>query len=602
MTDIDLLDMGGENPNISPEDQETVRMVMKLFAKYKKNRSYYDKNWMHYYRMFRGDQWDGVRLPRHRQKEVINMIWSAIQSSHSQQMDARPRISYIAREPSDQDFAEVLNDLVNADWDKGNWLVPLSEMILDGYIYGTGFGQVGYDPNADYGMGSATFDSDDPFYLYPDPADPQINGPRSEGFLKAEPVDTGWLKRQHPDVAQFIKADIRDVLQSTKASINEYTYKATNTDRDMPDVTMLRGEETTAQKTMVITAYLKPHDTEEINEEFVDDKGETQSRVTVKKVYPYGRVIKIANGMVLEEMDRLPFQNGLFPFVKYRNYMLPREFYGVSEIEQLESPQRTFNKLVNASLEIMNLMGNPVWIIDTASGINPRSLVNRTGLVVEKEPGSEVRREIGAQLSGTALSFIDRLEVWFNNVAGTQDVSRGETPGSVTAASAIEALQEAARTRIKQKQRNLDATVKSFGQQYADIILEKYNKPRVFRVTNDQNDTKYFRFNTEKVEVDGQEVTKAVIRRFVPNEEGTLVPENEVQEKLIADRFDVKVSTVTGLPFAKARKEEQALLLFDRGLFDESEVLDAIEYPNKEQLLQRLEQRRQEQAAMQGAQ
>lgn len=590
----DLVD--GVNPSISDEDQRTVRMIMKIFHKHKKARSHYDRNWMHYYRLFRGDQWDGVKMPRFRQKEVVNMIWQAIQNSQSQQVDVRPRISYVPREPNDMPFAKTLNDIVNADWERHNWLVDMTEMILDGYIYGTGYGQVGYDPDIDYGMGSATFSSEDPFYLYPTPESKEINGPRSVAFIKAEPVDTSWLKSEHPDHADNIKADITDVISSSKASINDFTFKSTNTDLDMPDLTILRGSEKSDNKTLLITAYLKPSDTEEVEQMVETDDGTEQTKSVIKKVYPYGRVVKIASGIVLEDTDHLPFSNGLFPFVKYVNYILPREFYGVSEVEQLESPQRTFNKLLNASLEILNLMGNPVWVVDTASGVNPRTLTNRTGAVIEKEPGSEVDRLAGQNLNPSALQLIDRMEVWFNNVAGTQEVSQGDTPGSVSAASAIEALQEAARTRVKQKQRNLDATIRDWGQQYADIVLEKYSKPRVFRVTGDDGSTKFFRFNTEKVDVDGKQVTKAVIREFNQKDDGTLVADNEVKEMLISSRFDVQVSTTSSLPFAKSKQEERALNLFDRGIIDEQEVLTTLEYPNKDAVLSRLEQRKAEAA------
>jgi len=378
-----------------------------------------------------------------------------------------------------------------------------------------------------------------------------------------------------------------------------------NTDRDMPDMTFMDGESKAEDKTMLITAYLKPQETQD--EEKIDEAGDV--KVVTKKIYPFGRVIKVANGLKLEEKE-LPFENGKFPFAKYNNYLLPREFYGVSEVEQLESPQRVFNKLLNASLEVLNLMGNPVWIVDTASGVDPQHLVNRTGLVVEKEPGSEVRRESGVQLSGSALSLIDRLESWFNNVSGTQDITRGETPGSVTASSAIEQLQEAARTRIRQKQRNLDSFIRDIGRQYSEVVLEYYNKPRIFRVTNDEGSTEFFRFSIERDDRPGptgmtQEKT-AIIQRFADGEidgNDVVLEQTPVRIKLASSSFDARVNTGSSLPFTTADKEQKALNLFDRQVIDAEELLRILDFPNREEILERMKQREAElaeQAALEG--
>jgi hypothetical protein len=311
--------------------------------------------------------------------------------------------------------------------------------------------------------------------------------------------------------------------------------------------------------------------------------------------------------MRLEEKE-LPNKNGKFPFAKYNNYILPREFYGVSEVEQLESPQKVFNKLLNASLEILNLTGNPIWIVDTASGVDPEQLVNRTGLVVEKEPGSEVRRESGVQLSPVALSLIDRMEVWFNNVAGTQDVSQGKTPGSITAASAIEQLQEAARTRIRQKQRNLDSFIRDIGRQYSEIVLENYTKPRVFRITNNEGSTEYFRFNISKEpsnNFDG-ESTIATVTRYIKGEmdgNDVFMENDPVKMTLQSANFDVRINTGSTLPFTTADKEQKAFNLFDRQVIDAEELLKIMDFPNREQILERMNQKQAamaEQAALEG--
>jgi hypothetical protein len=155
---------------------------------------------------------------------------------------------------------------------------------------------------------------------------------------------------------------------------------------------------------------------------------------------------------------------------------------------------------------------------------------------------------------------------------------------------------DAARTRIKQKQRNLDACVRDFARQYADIVLEKYTKDRVFRVTNDKGDTEYFKFRVEnRRDEAGNDVKVGVLKTFAEgNQEIAVMPEE--REFLISGRFDVRVNTGSSLPFAIADRENKAFALFDRGIIDEAEVLEQLDYPNREKVLERLEERKKAEA------
>lgn len=575
------------NQNQDPEAQDTVKMAMKLFQKAKQHKDKYSRNWLHYYKMYRGDQWDGIRMPRFRQKEIVNMVFGAVNSGVALQTDARPKIAFIPTEPSDTEFAKVLNQLAEFDWESNNWLDTLTEVIIDAYLYGIGFSKQDYDPSAKHNQGSATYESEDPFYCFPDPEATKINSKDSEYFIVAKPVDTKRLKRQYPEFADEIKSDVNDFVHSSKTALNDFKLRVQATDRDMPDLSQVDSYQSEGDMTLCIEMWQKPHDTKEVEVETgeVDQDGNPILTMELHKVYPQGRKIKIASGLLLED-GPLEFDSQSFPFAKYVNRILPREFYGISEVEQLESPQRVFNKLVNAALEVMNYMGNPIWVVSTDSGINPHKLVNRTGLVVEKSPGSEARREPGVQLSPSALALIDRFEQYFNNVSGRTDVSQGQTPGSVTAASAIEQLQNASQTEIRQKQRNMDMYLRDVGRQYADIVLERYSAPRVIRVTGEDESVQYLKMHIATAP-DGQK--KAVVHDMQTN---------TMKAYLINGQFDVRVNTGSSLPFTVAERESKVFALFDRGIIDASEVLDALEYPNREEILQRIQQQ-QEALAMQ---
>lgn len=582
----------------SDEEIKAIKMADHLFQKAKNNRKSYDEKWLDNYRFFRGKQWKDAR-PSFRHSEVINFIFRAIQSEVPILTDAMPKIEFVPNEPSDFEIASILNDVVSSDWDKNNWSYKITEALYDSHIYGTGFGCVKYDQDLDLGLGGIVFKSSDPFYQYPDPVSLDVN--ENSGFyIEAEPVPIDKLKTEYPDVAQYLKADMQDLSSRDKQLSDQIRYKSPTDNR-----TVLEGSAAfdlnAHNEGLKITCYVK--DLQTVEEEMKDSDpatGEETITFITKLKYPNGRKIVTVSGVLCEDVP-MEYEDKNFPYLKMCNYILPREFWGMSEVEQLESPQRIFNKLLSFTLDVLTLMGNPIWIVDTSSGIDVENLFNRPGLIVEKEPGSEVKREEGVQLQPYVLQMIDRMKSWFDDISGSNDVSRGVRPEGVTAASAIEALQSAANTRLRQKSRNLDAFMQNFGQMYLSRVFQYYTVPRVFRITNNQNVTQYFKFHVDNVEspiTPGKTERVGKVSKYSQGADGQyyLDPENQYS---LQGRFDVKISTGSSLPFEKSRVEQQTLSLFDRGIVDADEVLKNLKYPNAETVLKRMAEKAAQQAAMQ---
>jgi hypothetical protein len=282
--------------------------------------------------------------------------------------------------------------------------------------------------------------------------------------------------------------------------------------------------------------------------------------------------------------------DGEWPWQRWTNYILPREFWGESEIAQIKGPQKIFNKIYSFVLDAMTMTGNPVWMVDHDSGVDPDKLTNTPGLVVEKNPGTEVRRVEGTQLQPYILQTLDRVKEYIDQIAGAQDITRGIPAGGVTAAAAIADLQNAAQTRLRQKARNLDAYLQNLGAQYASRVMQYYTAPRTFNYTGDDGVTKYFKAHIDTNE-EGNKV--AVVQRF--DDAGR--PEPVVNQYELRGKLDVRVTTGTALASSKARLKEEQLALFDRGLIDAEEFFKSTDYPNWEVVLERV--REQEQAAAQ---
>lgn len=578
----------------SEDESKAIKLAESLFEKSKKARKAYDEKWIDNYRMFRGRQWKDAR-PSYRHSEVINLVFRAIQSEIPILTDGMPKPEFVPTEPNDYELAQILNDLLDADWTSNNWAYNLTEMLYDAHIYGTGFGCVKWDADKNYGEGGIEFKSADPFYQFPDPFARDINVD-CRYYVEAEPLPLELVKHQYPEVAQFLKPDVIEMGKKDKEINTQIRYKSPTDNRKIVEGTSAYDIENKDQ-TIKITLYVQDLTTVELEEKSVGEDGQEISRLIKKLKYPKGRKIVVVSGVLCED-EEMEYDDNKFPYVKLSNYILPREFWGISEIEQLESPQKVFNKLVSFTLDVLTLMGNPVWVVDTTSGVDCENLQNRPGLVIEKEPNSQVQRVEGVQLQPFVLQMIDRMKLWFDDISGSNDVSRGVRPEGVTAASAIEALQSASNTRIRQKSRNLDAMLQNFGQMYLSRVFQYYTAPRVFRVTDNENSMKYFKFHVDTVLVDGIEQKIARVRKFEQGEDQKyyLAPEQQFE---LSQRFDVKIQTGSTLPFEKNRVSQESMNLFDRGIIDATEVLKNIKYPNAEQVIQRMAEKAMMQAQQQ---
>lgn len=580
----------------TPEEAKAIKLVDRMYSKAKKARKPYDENWLNYYKMFRGKQWKENR-PTYRHSEVINLVFRAIQSEVPILTDGRPMPQFIPQEPQDLELANMLNDVLDSDWNNGNWLHVLTETIYDAHFYGAGFASVKYDPEADYGQGRIVFNSEDCFYTFPDPSSRDVNL-SSNYFVFAEPHDVEKLKREYPDKAQYIKPDLIDFARKDKAHVNDQVRYISPTDMRMGVDGLANYDNDQRDEALKVELYI--HDPEVIEEEKreMGQDGVEKSIFIQRLRYPQGRKICTVSGVLIDD-GPIPYEDSNFPYLRLVNYILPREFWGISEVEQLESPQKIFNKLISFALDVLTLMGNPVWIVSTDSDIDTDNLINRPGLVIEKSPNSEVRREEGVQLQPYVLQMIDRMKSWFDDVSGSTDASRGVRPEGVTAASAIEALQESSMTRLRQKTRNIDTFMQNFGQMYLSRVFQYYDAPRVFRVTNDQNVSRYFKFHVEKTQdpESGEEVKIAKVRDYNQGQDGKYYLGEEKQYQIMG-KFDVRVSSGSSLPFEKARIEQQTYALFDRQIIDAEEVLKNIKYPNAEAVLKRLADKQAQAQAM----
>jgi hypothetical protein len=141
------------------------------------------------------------------------------------------------------------------------------------------------------------------------------------------------------------------------------------------------------------------------------------------------------------------------------------------------------------------------------------------------------------------------------------------------------------------KNRTLDMALTDAGEIMVKRIMQFYDKPRVWRITNKEGYPEYIEFympTIEETDDNGKIVQKKIaeIKRISTMPDGTQnIQTSQLNVKGIPD---VRVTSGSSLPYAKAQKAQTALTYFNAGAIDDQELLKAVDWPNYQEVLRRM--------------
>jgi hypothetical protein len=344
-------------------------------------------------------------------------------------------------------------------------------------------------------------------------------------------------------------------------------------------------------------------------------------KTILKKKFPRGKVITILpdSQVLLQAVDN-PYADGKFPYIRFVDTNVPGQFWGEGEVGPIIETQKMINKVGSTITDWCNRMSNGVWILDDDSGVNPAMLTNQVGLIISKKRGTEVKREPAPNLPNELFEFYNLLNRLIDQQSGVHDTSRGRTPSGVTAGTAIESLQDADQTRIRLKERNLQAALVQLGYMVASRMLQFYTTPRVVRVTGAQEWPEFYEvfFSREEQQQQGipypdqfadpQEMVPT--KKYIANSKQYQFNPSTRQYVAVTEwqatapskgEFDIEVQAGTSLPFMKQRRTNLAFQLFQAQAIDQEALLDSVEFPKKDEIMRRMNEAKQAAAQAQAA-
>jgi len=172
----------------------------------------------------------------------------------------------------------------------------------------------------------------------------------------------------------------------------------------------------------------------------------------------------------------------------------------------------------------------------------------------------------------------------------------------VTSGIALDSLQEAAQTRIRQKARNLEKFLNEIGTLYASRVLQFYNTPRLITINSEGEglNIKQFKFQINE-DPENVDFYVAKVTEVVPQDQAQA---QEGQTKVFRTKgiFDVRATVGSNLPFAKRAKADTAMKLFQLGVLTPKRLLKDLDYPHADEIVGELEKQQAAQAQAQAQQ
>jgi hypothetical protein len=569
------------------------KMAMKLYAQGKQVRKTYDQDWSKWERWYKGQQYDW-RRPSYKASPALNILRPTVQTILPILTDTSPSFDIMPQEPSDFQFADIINELVDSWWQKRNMQMVITYPILDCLIMPAGVVKCVWNDTLD-GIGDIEVTRVDPRNIYIDADATDFTD--AKYVIEEKWMAVSELRIKFPDKSKLITGGKTSTDPMKTLEQNLYSGQInlqSPIDQDIPIETSGNVQYNSSYsagdiKTLkVLECWIQSEELEEIKAE---DKETGEPKTILKKKYPRGQVITILpDSQVLLQVAENPYGDGRFPYVRFIDNVVPGKFWGEGEISPLLETQKLINKVGATITDWCNRMTNNVWILDDDSGVTPPMITNQVGLILTKRRGTEVRRDPAPPLPPEVFSFYQLLMALADQQSGVHDVTAGRKPTGITAAAAIQEMQDASQTRIRLKERNLQSSLVQLGYMVTSRMLQFYTTPRVVRITGKSEWPEFFEVYFSKNEQDSYTANQKHYE-FAPETRQYKAVGEWTEVGPSKGEFDISVQAGTSMPFMKQRRSQLAFQLYTAQppAIDQEALLKTVDFPDYQEVMRRMQ-------------
>jgi hypothetical protein len=260
------------------------------------------------------------------------------------------------------------------------------------------------------------------------------------------------------------------------------------------------------------------------------------------KLLPQGGMFTVAGDQILDVYEGWPYLHDQYPFSHIR-HVETGKFYGDSTIVDLVSLQREYNRTRGQIIESKNRTAKPQLAAEIGS-IDPDKVTSEPGQIILYRPGFNAPQPIPLQgLPSYVLDEQERIKQDMNEISGQHEVSRGQVPPGVTAATAISYLQEQDESKLSYTFDSLEEGVEKIAYQTLSYVKQYWDTPRKVKVTGEDGSFDVMAF-------EGSD---------------------------LRDNTDIRVEAGSSLPTSRAAKQSFIMDLMKLGFIDPNKGLEVME-------------------------
>ena len=506
------------NTIAAPIGDAEIGKLLEILRKYRAGRQELDQ------RIQSAEQWWRLRNTQEEKKEghdktgyKSKSAWlhNVIQSKHADAMDAYPEPNILPRELGDREEAQRLSKIIPCILEYNEFKKTYSKTWYQKLKYGTGVYKIFWDPQKLNGLGDIAVERVNLLQLYWETGVESIQD--SKYLFEVCYMDEDAVREMYPELG--------DRTLPNELVTEIYPEQQQNVDRD--------------KMVPLINCY-----------------------------YHRGHVLHLVQflpGILLRATENEPdsaergiYDHGKYPYVFDVLYPVESSPAGYGYVDLCKQPQVEIDIMKTAMVENTKAGAKPrFWYTDN-SGVNTEDFLNLDNPLVRTNSVEErsLRLIEHVPLDGNYLAFLNATIDELRETSGNTDAATGTTPGSVTAASAIAALQEASgKTSRDAAESGYDA-YSEIVDMVIELVRQFYDMPRTFRIVGQM----------------GEE-------DFIEYENSGLQPEMMMMGGMEAIRkpvFDIKVVPQRRSAYTKMAMNDLALQFYGAGFFNPEQCDQAL--------------------------